>query len=386
MNTYLNALGLISPLGNDLASTAQALFSGRSGLQKQAGWIPEQSIPVGAVNTPLAALPDALHAYENRCNRLLYAALAPLAAELDQALTRYGRARVGLVIGTSTAGILEGGQAVREGHAAAHYGRQELTSATRWLEQYLGLQGPVILISTACTSGARALLTAKRLLHSDLCDVVLCGGADSLCHLTLNGFNALEAIAAEPCQPLSANRQGINIGEAAALFLLSKEPSPIRLLGAAASSDAHHMSAPDPSGQGALRAMQGALKDAQLSASDIGYLNLHGTATVHNDAMESLAAHQLFAEHVPCSSTKPLTGHTLGAAGALEAAFCWLTLHPDYNPERRLPLHCWDGQADPKLPRLALADSNARLAKPYAMSNSFAFGGNNACVILGAST
>ncbi len=209
------------------------------------------------------------------------------------------------------------------------------------------------MISTACTSSARALHSAKRLLALGLCDAVLCGGVDSLCGLTLNGFGALEAISERRCNPLSANRDGINIGEAAAY--------------------AHHISAPDPTGAGALQCMGKALDNAGLVPAQIDYLNLHGTATVHNDAMESLAVHRLFGATLPCSSSKPLTGHTLGAAGALEAAFCWLSLS-GHNPQ---------GLA---LPALALVERGQRLNRQRPrrlMSNSFAFGGNNVSLILG---
>jgi len=210
---------------------------------------------------------------------------------------------------------------------------------------------------------------------------------DSLCKLTLNGFASLEAVSDERCNPFSINRRGINIGEAAALFLMTRaEQRPgIGLLGGGATSDAHHISAPHPEGLGAQQAMRKALSAAGLEAEQIGYLNLHGTATTHNDAMESLAVQALFPAGVACSSSKPLTGHTLGAAGALEAAFCWLTLS-DYNTANRLPPHVWDGQAEPQLPRLKLVGGQEQLPpgeRRYLMSNSFAFGGNNISLVLG---
>ena len=206
---------------------------------------------------------------------------------------------------------------------------------------------------------------------------MICGGVDSLCKLTLNGFTALEAVASERCNPFSVNRNGINIGEAAVLFLMTKTPAPIALLGSGASCDAHHISAPEPSGKGALQSMRKALASAKLEPEHIGYLNLHGTATQHNDAMESLAVASLFPQGVACSSTKPMSGHTLGAAGALEAAFCWLSLMHD-----RVPPHVWDGQADPTLPALQWAQTGDTLKKRCLMSNSFAFGGNNVSLII----
>jgi 3-oxoacyl-[acyl-carrier-protein] synthase I len=218
-----------------------------------------------------------------------------------------------------------------------------------------------------------------------LCDAVLCGGVDTLCRLAINGFHALEAVDLQRCDPFSKHRRGINIGEAAALFLMTRDAGPVQLLGAGASSDAYHMSSPDPEGTGAQKAMRDALRSAGLEAVQIDYINLHGTATEHNDSMESLAVAATFEHAVPCSSTKSLTGHTLAAAGALEAAFCWLSL-ADPRPERRLPPHRWDGEADPALPALNLVQSGAHLpagGRRYLMSNSFAFGGNNTALILG---
>ena len=222
-----------------------------------------------------------------------------------------------------------------------------------------------------------------------MCDAVICGGVDSLCRLTLNGFSALEAVSAERCNPFSVNRHGINIGEGAALFLMTKEALPgnaaITLLGGGASSDAHHISAPQPDGLGAQAAMAKALAAAGISADQVDYLNLHGTATTHNDAMESQAVQAIFPRGVPCSSSKPMVGHTLGAAGALEAAFCWLTLS-EYNPDQLLPPHLWDSQADPALPALNLVPPGTQLSNSRPrrlMSNSFAFGGNNISLLLG---
>ena len=221
----------------------------------------------------------------------------------------------------------------------------------------------------------------QRLLRMGLCDAVICAGADTLCRLVTNGFHALEATASGRCAPFSRSRQGINIGEAAAVFLMTREHAPVAFLGGGASSDAYHMSSPAPDGRGASEAMRRALSAAGIDAATIDYVNLHGTATEHNDAMESHAMADTFARPVPCSSTKALTGHTLGAAGALEAAFCWMTL---VDARRRLPPHVWDGEADPRLPALALTRIGDMLpaGRRVLMTNSFAFGGNNASLIL----
>ncbi|WP_426201727.1 beta-ketoacyl-[acyl-carrier-protein] synthase family protein [Pseudomonas sp. TWP3-1] len=395
MTAYLNALGVICALGRDKQSVAQKLFAGDcSGMRLESGWVPERELPVAAVHGDLAPIPPELSAQRSRNNQLLLEAALQIRDDIDQVIHTYGRERIGVVLGTSTSGIDEASRGlahyIRDQQFPADYDyrQQELGAPANFLADWLQLSGPAYVISTACTSSARALMSAQRLLDLGLCDAVLCGGVDSLCKLTLNGFSALEAVSEQRCNPFSANRNGINIGEAAVLFVMSRQRGDgpaIALLGAGASSDAHHISAPEPSGRGARQAMQKALSRAHLQATQIDYLNLHGTATQHNDSMESLAVAALFPEGVACSSTKPLTGHTLGAAGALEAAFCWLSLSAD-NPDHALPPHVWDAQQDPALPALKWVTASERLssiAPRYLMSNSFAFGGNNVSLIIG---
>ena len=392
MTAYLNALGLICALGRGKAEVARRLLAGdSSGMQPHPQTIAGRSLPVGAVTGELPSLGNAPLQHVTRNNQLLLAALEEIEPDLHEAISRFGPSRVGVVMGTSTSGIQEATQGIarltRDGHLPTtyHYSHQELCAPASFVSERLQLSGPSYLISTACTSSARALLSAKRLLDAGICDAVICGGADTLCDLTLRGFSALEATSAQLCNPFSANRDGINIGEAAAVFLMTRERSPIALLGGGASSDAHHISAPDPQGLGAIESMSKALSSAGTLPEQIRYLNLHGTATRHNDAMESLAVAKVFPTGVPCSSTKPLTGHTLGAAGALEAAFCWLTLS-EHNPEQLLPPHRWDGEHDTDLPQLNLTAVGTKVvaSRPRRMmSNSFAFGGNNISLILG---
>ena len=385
MTAYLNALGVICALGRGQEHVSRSLFAGDcSGMRAESGWVPERVLPVGSVHGELANIPVELGQQSSRNNQLLLEAALQIENEIRQAIHTYGASRVGVVLGTSTSGIDEASRGIalylRDKHFPCDYDyqQQELSAPANFLADWLQLSGPAYVISTACTSSARALMSAQRLLDLGVCDAVICGGVDSLCKLTLNGFSALEAVSNERCNPFSANRNGINIGEAAVLFLMSKAPAPIALLGSGASCDAHHISAPEPTGKGALQAMRKALASAKLAPEQIGYLNLHGTATQHNDAMESLAVASLFPEGVACSSTKPMSGHTLGAAGALEAAFCWLSL-----THGRVPPHVWDGQADPALPALQWARSDETLGKTCLMSNSFAFGGNNVSLIIG---
>lgn len=395
MTAYLNALGLVCALGRDRQEVARNLFAGDcGGMREQAGWVPQRTLPVAAVMGELATLPADMSHHHSRNNQLLLEATLQIRPDIDSAIQTYRRDRIGVVLGTSTSGIDEASQGLahylREKQFPAEYDyqQQELGAPANFLAEWLQLSGPAYVISTACTSSARALMSAQRLLDLGICDAVLCGGVDTLCKLTLNGFSALEAVSQQRCNPFSVNRNGINIGEAAVLFLMTRragENQPIALLGSGASSDAHHISAPEPTGRGALQAMRKALDGANLQPEQIAYLNLHGTATPHNDAMESLAVATLFPAGVPCSSSKPMTGHTLGAAGALEAAFCWLSLSPD-NREHALPPHVWDGQPDPELPSLQWVTPATRLtsiAPRYLMSNSFAFGGNNVSLIIG---
>ncbi|GLQ90286.1 beta-ketoacyl-[acyl-carrier-protein] synthase family protein [Dyella flagellata] len=392
MNTYLNALGVVCNLGAGKTTVAEAMFAGNdSGIRAEQGWIPGHQPPLGSVRVELPPVPDRLGYRDNRNNRLLLAAALEIEADIRAAIARYGAARVGVILGTSTTGIEEATHGIaayrRDGKwpAEYHYSQQELGAPAEFLAEWLEISGPCYGISTACTSGARALMSAQRLLRIGLCDAVVCGGVDTLCRLAINGFHALEAIDLQRCDPFSKHRRGINIGEAAALFLMTREPGPVQLLGSGASSDAYHMSSPDPQGAGATKAMQQALQHAGLDATQIDYINLHGTATEHNDSMEAQAVAGMFGTSIPCSSTKSLTGHTLAAAGALEAAFCWLSLS-DARAERRLPPHRWDGQADPAFPALNFTHVDSHLpagGRRYLMSNSFAFGGNNAALILG---
>ncbi|MFZ1613733.1 MAG: beta-ketoacyl-[acyl-carrier-protein] synthase family protein [Holophaga sp.] len=388
---YLSALGLVNALGKGKAQVAPALFRGdTSGLILESGWIPGKEARVGRVQHALAPLPPSFHVDDSRNARLLLAALEEIRDEVEAELGKHGPSRIGVVLGTSTSGMDSGERAMAHHleHQAFpdsyHYFQQEIGRPAPFLAEYLGLRGPAITVSTACTSSGRAIATARNLIRLGICDAVITGGADSLCKLTLNGFTALDATSASLTNPMSQHRAGINIGEGAVLFILRREPSEVALLGVGETSDAHHISAPDPTGQGAERAMRMALADADLTPERIGYLNLHATATPLNDEMESRAVALVFPEGVPCSGTKPLTGHTLGAAAATELAFCWLTLQPHWNPDDLLPPHCWDGNPDPNLPLLNLVKEGQHLGHSrMCLSNAFAFGGNNLALVVG---
>jgi 3-oxoacyl-[acyl-carrier-protein] synthase-1 len=309
------------------------------------------------------------------------------------AVRRLGVDRIAVVLGTSTSGIAEGGAAVALHRRTGawpdgfSYRQQELGNLADHAARYLGITGPAYTIATACASSVKAFASARRLIRAGLADAAIVGGADTLCRLALNGFNAVEALSASNrCNPFSRNRDGIIIGEGAAAFLLEPGDGPVQLLGVGETSDAYHVSAPTPDGAGAAAAMRQALADAGLLPEAICYINLHGTGTTLNDPMESLAVTSVFGGQVPASSTKAMTGHMLGAAGACEAALLWLTLSRRDNPSGLLPPHLWDGEAMADVPALKLTavgdcmPSRDRLAM---ISNSFAFAGSNASLVLG---
>lgn len=389
---FLNDLGIVCALGQGKQAVRSVLFSGVSpgGVSVTEEFSPGRSLHVGRVNGVLPSLDDMPVMLRGRNNGLLEVALGEIRPAVEQAIARYGAHRIAVVLGTSTSGVGESEAAQRAYEsserwpAGFHYAQQEMGTPAHYVAHRLGTRGPAHVISTACSSSTKALAAAARLLAIGMADAAIVGGADSLCAFTIAGFSSLESVSAARCNPFSDNRCGINIGEGAALFLMTREPGPVRLAGWGESSDAHHMSAPEPSGRGARTAIEAALGRADVDSGLIDYVNLHGTATPQNDAMESRVMAELFPDGVACSSTKPLTGHTLGAAGAIEAAICWLTMHG--NPSGHLPPHWWDGTPDPALPSLRFASPGETMARQpqYLLSQNFAFGGSNAALVFGA--
>ncbi|MBI2255690.1 MAG: beta-ketoacyl-ACP synthase [Proteobacteria bacterium] len=378
-------MGLATPIGVGKAAVADALFAGtRAGLAHEMIAYPDRRVRVGRID---AVLPTAL----TRNDGLIRLVLEQVGDQVAQAKARYGADRIAVILGTSTSGIAEGEAAfaAKKNQGAwpsrYHYRQQELGCLAEGAAAHLGLTGPSYTIATACSSSAKVFASARRLMAAGLCDAAVVGGADTLCATTVNGFASLDAVSRGLCQPFSRNRDGINIGEGAAVFLLTPEASEVAVLGFGESSDAYHLSAPEPNGAGAAEAMAAALGDARLDPADIGYVNLHGTGTQLNDAMEAIAVHGVFGNETPCSSTKGMTGHMLGAAGACEAAFLYLALHPEHGAGR-LPPHLWDNAPDPAIPALNFVKTGMCLdmgSRQAMLSNSFAFGGSNMALILG---
>ncbi len=383
---------LSNALGFGKAATLTALQERRSGLMPCDFLDIALDTYIGRV-ADLENLPvvDRLSPFDCRNNRLAQAALRQDGFEqaVQAAKARYGADRVAVIVGTSTSGILHTELAFRERDPATgalpsplHYREtHELSSAPEFVRQYFELTGPVLSISTACSSSAKVFASGWRLLQSGLCDAVIAGGVDSLCLTTLYGFSSLELVANEPCRPADTHRGGISIGEAAGFALLERRPqapeAALGLLGYGESVDAHHMSTPHPEGLGAELAMQRALDRAGLAACDIDYINLHGTASRTNDSAEDKAVSRLFGSDVPCSSTKGWTGHTLGAAGITEAIIGLLCIENALIPGS---LHT--RQVDPEFTSHIVLDNETRPVRRV-LSNSFGFGGNNASLIMG---
>lgn len=312
--------------------------------------------------------------------------------EIAEARRQYGAHRIGVLIGTSTAGILETEHAYQQkdsvtGRLPATFiprGQytQDAFSVAHFVRQYLEVTGPAVVISTACSSSAKVFATASRYIEAGLCDAVVVGGVDSLCLTTLYGFTALQLTSPGPCRPCDATRDGLTLGEAAAFVLLEKVPKKrtqqaTALLGYGESSDAYHMSHPHPTGRGALMSMQASLDSSNLSTSDIDFIHLHGTATIANDQTEDRAVTTMFQADTPCGSTKGWTGHTLGAAGAVEVVLGDLCLQHGLLPG------CLNTtNVDPRFSSGVLLENQERPIR-YIMSNFFGFGGNNCTLILG---
>jgi len=389
----LAALGIVNALGSSArAIWPRLLARDQSGFCLRDDFVPGRRLLLAAVQEPLPEVPVELARFASCNNALCLAALTQIEEPVEEAVTRFGPERVAVVMGTSTSGVSDAEDAIRalrETQRLAphfHYAQLEFGGIAEFTAAVVGARGPAYTLSTACSSGARALASARSLLALGLCDAVVAGAADSLCGLTTGGFQALQALSPGVTNPFSRNRSGITLGEGAAVFLVTREPGGIQLLGVGESSEGHHMSAPDPEGRGAETAMRRALADAELEPATLGYLNLHGTGTPLNDAMEGLAVARVLGSSIPCSSTKPLLGHTLGAAGATEAAVCWMMLEQSRDGSLEIVPHCFDGARDPEIPELHLAVQGERTPPcptPRVMTNSFGFGGNNCTLVMG---
>ena len=376
--------------GNGVGALAAALRDGRSALRPNDFTAAPLDTWIGRVaGLEDDPLPVSLAHWECRNHRLAWRGLQAdgFADAVARARARHGSARVALVLGTSTSSIGETELAYTCLDAAGAFPPEQRREAVHTLHalglfvaEALALDGPCLTVSTACSSSAKVFATAERLLRLGFADAAVVGGVDTLCGNVLFGFHALQLVSPEPCRPFDAERQGISLGEAAGFALLERDDAgdaPLRLLGHGEASDAHHMSSPHPEGLGAERALDEALARAGLRPEDIDYLNLHGTASDKNDAVEAALVARRFPPALHASSTKGVTGHTLGAAGIVEAVVCLLALQHGLRPgtvgSRQLDAACG--------PQIRLSADEAPVRR--AVSHSFGFGGNNAVLVFG---
>ena len=397
MQSILLDVGLINCMARTKADFYNAYF-----VEQKSGLRPcsklDSVFSLGLVPTDWYVHEALPHPYNNRINKLALCACRQIEPLVHLAKQKYGAERIGIVVGTTDngseetneflSGLMNNSTEEKAEVGTYRLNMQCLSLCAEYLSSFFGITGFNSTISTACTSSAHAISRADELLKSDVCDAVIAGGVDIVSDVVLAGFSSLEAVDANTTIPFSKNRRGINLGEGAAFFVMAKEnftgtKDTILLKGASDNADAFHMTSPDVSGIAAAACIQTALQRTHLSVSDIDYINLHGTGTDLNDRMESRAVNLIEASAIPCSSSKTALGHTLGAAGAMELAVCYLALS-ELNQQRILPPHFYDGIYDPELPPIRLVSDKTTAERLNAvMSFSFAFGGNNACLIIG---
>jgi 3-oxoacyl-[acyl-carrier-protein] synthase I len=391
---WLRSYTATSSIGQGIEPTLASLQEQRSGLKPCDFESVNISTYIGEVpGVDAQRLPAQLKEFDCRNNRLAELALQQdgFIETVESGVARWGRKRVGVFIGTSTAGILQTELAYRHRDPSTGalpdsflYGPTHNSfSVADYVRRRFGLEGPAVAVSSACASSAKVFGSARRMIDAGMIDAALVGGTDSLCLTTLYGFHSLQLSSPLPCRPFDEARDGISIGEAGAFAWLERVPDnlprdAVLLRGVGESSDAYHMSSPHPEGLGARRAMHSALHAAALTPADIDYINLHGTGTPSNDRSESQAITSLFGPTTPCSSTKGATGHTLGAAGALEAVISALSIKHGLMPGG---VHTT--KIDSTLTALYIRENRPSIVGTV-LSNSFGFGGTNCSLIFGA--
>ena len=408
MDLYLSKPGVMSCAGNNIDELWQSVTGGnQTGIKKVTVCNGEEYF---AARIDDSILKQSGARYEMKIMRIENAALEQIKDDVEAVVSKYGAERVAVCVGSCDNGTefsLAGHRKYfAEEKFPANYSLeiQGADYVATFVAEKFALKGPVNTFSTACSSSAGAIIKAAEMIMGGIVDAAVVGGIDIASDTTLIGFSALEAVSSEITNPFSKNRHGITLGDGVAFFVLTREPlvecprsgciettsATVRLLGWGESADAYHMTSPDPSGVGAEKAIRRALENSGVAASDFSYINLHGTGTKFNDSMESIAVDKVFGADgikVPVSTTKPVTGHTLGAAAALEAAICWKALVENKGKENiKLPVQVWDGERDEELPKLNIVDSKSETVKgelKVCLSNSFAFGGANACLVLG---
>lgn len=377
MKVTLTDLGFVCALGNNKEDIVRNAARGEApGVCAVYDDVPNKTIPFFQVLD--------LNSKYMRCYDLLDRAVEQINDSIIELKNKYSSSELGIVLGCSNTGIHEAQLNIMEwlktGDCPQEFSfdKIELGSPAIYLQKKLDISGPAYVVSTACSSSAKAFQTARNLIKNKVCKAVIVGGVDSRCMFAHNGFYGLSALSDNVTNPFSANRTGITLGEGAALFIMQENVPGIQLLGIGETTDAYDLTSPDPTGNGAFKSMQQALSEAELDMKDINYINMHGTGTEANDAMEGTAINNLFGNSTLCASTKQLTGHTLGASGAIEIALSWLMIKNNFI----IP-HKFDGVYDDRIPKINLATGKENIKINNILSNSFAFGGSNVSVILG---
>lgn len=385
---YIHDFAFYSPLGGDKADVWNSLCGNAQPHFELGDFCGKKCLVAKIADGELFPVKNGK--YDNRINRISERALSQMENSVQEVVEKFGPERVGVFIGSSDNGAEESLYALRFFREQGAYPkgfalrRQQADFAAEFIADRFHLCGPIFTHSSACASSAAAFASARNWIEAGFCDAAIVGGVDVVSLTVVLGFDSLEAVSSAPTNPFSRNRSGLTIGEASAFFVVSphRENAEVMLTGIGESADAEHLTAPRKDGSGAALAMEKALADAEILPADVDYINLHGTGTRLNDAMESLAVRGIFENSVPASSTKGLTGHTLGASGALEAAFCCMALSPE-NADRKLPVHHFDGVRDPELPEIRLVSPGETVPRlKTCMTNSFGFGGCNVSLVL----
>ena len=375
MGIFITAYNAICNLGYGIDEIYRNVSCGdNTNFTNTSEIIKNKEIRIGEISHPLPQINQS--DYNTRCNRLILACFELLKQDLEKLISKYGKNNIAIIAATTNTGVEE----FEKSHNSKHF---EIGNPSEFAKTYLGLNNFSTTVSTACSSGIKAFSIANQILNSDIAEAAIVIGVDSIAKLPLFGFNSLEILSPEPTNPFSENRSGINIGEGVAVFTLEKgkNKNSIEICSIGETTDVYHATCPDPEAKEAIQAINYALSKAQLSSKDIDYINLHGTGTVSNDLMESNAIYSIFKDLVPCSSTKPLTGHCLGAAASIETALCCKLIQTQ-NPT--LYPHIFDEKYDKKLPQIKLVPKNYKTDKiSHCLCTAFGFGGTNAVIILG---
>lgn len=375
MGIFITAYNTICNLGYGMEEIYQNACRGDiSKFTQTSDIIKNTKIRIGKVSHTLPKItkPD----YNTRCNRLVLACFELMKKDFAGLISKYGKDNIAIVCATTNTGVEE----FEKSQNPKHF---EIGNPSEFAKDYLGLNNFATTVSTACSSGIKAFSIANQILNSNIAEATIVIGVDSIAKLPLFGFHSLEILSPNPTNPFSKNRSGINIGEGAAVFILEKEKTrnSIEICSIGETTDVYHATCPDPKAKEVINAINQALTKAQISPQDIDYINLHGTGTISNEIMEANAIYSIFKDQTLCSSTKPLTGHCLGAASSIETALCCKliqTKNPIIYP------HIYDGNYDKTLPKIKLVNKNYNAEKiSHCLCTAFGFGGTNAVIILG---